>query len=163
MSGRRVQEASCCWLPLSKRKFSARCKKPCQLPLPQPLLVLPGLVPKRICNRRYPSCFSLWRVWSVPGICAARPGDGLALLSGRSRAYGYRQRERFLTDWTQAGGAARMTELLATWTAQTWKTPGTIYYLDGHRKAVFSDYLIARGLIGRTGPHPGVPSAHFAP
>jgi hypothetical protein len=44
-----------------------------------------------------------------------------------------------------------MTELLATWTAQLWKTLGTTYYLDGHRKAVFTDHLIPRGLIGRTG------------
>ena len=78
-------------------------------------------------------------------------GDGLALLSGHSRAYGYRQIERFLTHWTQAGGAQRMTELLATWTAQLWKTPGTTYYLDGLSLAVFTDHLIPRGLIGRTG------------
>jgi hypothetical protein len=75
-------------------------------------------------------------------------GDGLALPSGRSRAYGCQQIERFLTHWTQAGGAQRMTELLATWTAQIWRTPGTTYYLDGLSLAVFTDRLIPRGLIG---------------
>ncbi len=44
-----------------------------------------------------------------------------------------------------------MTELLATWTAQIWRTPGTTYYLDGLSLAVFTDRLIPRGLIGRTG------------
>lgn len=31
------------------------------------------------------------------------------------------------------------------------RTNSAVYYLDGHRKPVFSDYLLPRGVIGRTG------------
>ena len=41
-----------------------------------------------------------------------------------------------------------MTELLATWTAQTWKTPATTYYLDGHRKAVFTTTSLHADSLG---------------
>lgn len=52
-----------------------------------------------------------------------------------------------------------MTDALASWTTHLWHTPseGTelpqtpTYYVDGHRKAIYSDVLIPRGLIGRLG------------
>ncbi len=51
-----------------------------------------------------------------------------------------------------------MTDALAGWTARLWQ-PGPrladgsppIYYIDGHRKAVYSDSLIPRGLVARYG------------
>jgi hypothetical protein len=84
--------------------------------------------------------------------------EGLALLTTRRRAYGYRTVERFLTQVAQAGGAEPLTDALARWTTRLWKpeaeesqsiSPPS--YVDGHRKPVFSDYLLPRGVIGRTG------------
>jgi hypothetical protein len=84
--------------------------------------------------------------------------EGLALLTTRRRAYGYRTIERFLSQVAQAGGAEPFTDALARWSARLWK-PGAEesqsisppYYVDGHRKPVFSDFLLPRGVIGRTG------------
>ncbi|MDQ5852241.1 MAG: hypothetical protein M3380_09250 [Chloroflexota bacterium] len=85
-------------------------------------------------------------------------GAALALLSGRSRAYGYRHVERFLAQVAHAGGAELFTDALARWTAALWLPPPTdsdspaiTVYIDGHRKAVYSDQRLPRGLIGRTG------------
>ncbi len=84
--------------------------------------------------------------------------EGLALLTTRRRAYGFRTVERFLSQIAQASGAKSFTDALARWTNRLWK-PATEesqphsspYFLDGHRKPVFSDYLLPRGVIGRTG------------
>jgi len=84
-------------------------------------------------------------------------GDALALLTGRGWAYGYRHIERFLSWLARTGAAARFTDALARWTTQLWQPASTesaapaYYYIDGHRKPVFSDRRIPRGLIGRTG------------
>ncbi len=84
-------------------------------------------------------------------------GDALALLTGRGWAYGYRHVERFLSWLARAGAADRLTDALAHWTTQLWHSAITApaapayYYIDGHRKPVFSDNRIPRGLIGRTG------------
>jgi hypothetical protein len=82
-------------------------------------------------------------------------GDALALLTGRKRPYGYRHVERFLSEVSCAAEA--LTDALACWTSSLWgirlptlQTPLTVY-IDGHRKPVYSDDLIPRGLIGRTG------------
>jgi hypothetical protein len=96
----------------------------------------------------------LRRPWDLRGYAQ----EGLALLTTRRQAYGYRTIERFLTEVAQAGGADALTDTLARWTTQLWKPTGEEnqqllppYYLDGHRKPVFSDYLLPRGVIGRTG------------
>jgi hypothetical protein len=85
-------------------------------------------------------------------------GEALALLTGRHRAYGYCHTERFLAELASIGADAPLTEALARWTASLWKLepqgrrcPVPIFYVDGHRKAVYADALIPRGLIGRTG------------
>ncbi|BCL79702.1 hypothetical protein ccbrp13_21670 [Ktedonobacteria bacterium brp13] len=51
-----------------------------------------------------------------------------------------------------------MTGALASWTASLWKQsshtaddPVPVFYIDGHRKAVYADHLIPRGLVGRFG------------
>lgn len=85
--------------------------------------------------------------------------DGLALLTGRHRAYGYRYVERFLSTLAGAGGAELLTDVLAAWTGALWRpqpraataAPHLPFYVDGHRKAVFSDRLIPRGLVARRG------------
>jgi hypothetical protein len=89
-------------------------------------------------------------------------GAGLALLTRRQRAYGYWHTERFLAQMARAGGDEALTNALAAWTATLWPReapqPGQLppaFYLDGHKKPVFTDHLIPRGLIGRTGKVPG--------
>jgi hypothetical protein len=85
-------------------------------------------------------------------------GEALALLSGRRQAYGYGQCERFLAQVARAGGDEALTEALTAWTARLWREdspepgqPPPAFYLDGHKKPVYTDHLIPRGLIGRTG------------
>jgi hypothetical protein len=85
-------------------------------------------------------------------------GDALAMLTGRSRAYGYFHTERFLSQVAQADGADTFTDGLAQWTARLWKPPTAstqarepLYYIDGHRKPVYADSSIPRGLIGNSG------------
>jgi hypothetical protein len=96
----------------------------------------------------------LRRPWGLRGYT----GEALALLTGRRRAYGYSQSERFLSQVARAGGDETLTEALAAWTARLWREeasepgqPPPAFYLDGHKKPVYSDHLIPRGLIGRTG------------
>jgi len=85
-------------------------------------------------------------------------GDALGLLTGRVRAYGFWQVERFLSHLACAGGEETFTDALAAWTCQLWSVqrsepdcPPPAFYVDGHRKPVYSDHLLPRGLIGRTG------------
>jgi hypothetical protein len=83
-------------------------------------------------------------------------GDGLALLIARKRAYGYRYTEEFLAYIAQADSAECLTDALAGWTTHLWKIQDTskeafssAFYADGHRKPVYTDVLIPRGLVGR--------------
>ncbi len=55
----------------------------------------------------------LRRTWDL----LSYTGDGLALLTGRKRAYSYRYAEEFLVRIAQASGAERLTDTLARWTA----------------------------------------------
>lgn len=94
----------------------------------------------------------LRRTWDL----RSYTGDGLALLTARKRAYGYRYTEEFLARVAQAGSAECLTDILARWTAQLWKIQDTsreafpsAFYVDGHRKPVYTDVLIPRGLVGR--------------
>src|SRR5438270_491006 len=95
----------------------------------------------------------LHRTWDLRGYTA----DGLALLTGRKRAYGYRYTEAFLSQVAHADGAERLTDTLAQWTTHLWHTSeeasepskALTCYIDGHRKPVYSDALIPRGLVGR--------------
>jgi hypothetical protein len=93
-----------------------------------------------------------------PGICTATRA-GLARLSGRKRAYGYHYTEDFLSQVAHAGGAESLTGALAQWTTDLLhpevegddERRSLTCYIDGHRKPVYSDVLIPRGLIGRLG------------
>lgn len=85
-------------------------------------------------------------------------GSALALLTGRRWAYGSRHVERFLAHLAQAGAADSLTSALAQWTAQLWllappdaEVPALTVSIDGHRKPVYSDVRLPRGLIGRSG------------
>ncbi|MDQ2906121.1 MAG: hypothetical protein M3Y81_21585 [Chloroflexota bacterium] len=112
----------------------------------------------------------LSRTWDLRGSTA----DGLALLTGRMRAYGYRYTEAFVSQLARADGAERFTDALASWTTHLWHstedTGGAEHpspltgYIDGHRKPVYGEVLIPRGLIGRLGvvsPSPSVPRVAF--
>ena len=96
----------------------------------------------------------LRRIWDLRGYT----GAGLALLTRRQRAYSYRHTERFLAQVARAEGDEALTDALAAWTAKLWPSaapepgqPPPAFYLDGHKKPVYTDHLIPRGLIGRTG------------
>ena len=101
----------------------------------------------------------LSRTWDLRGYTA----DGLALLTGCTQAYGYRYTEAFLSQLASADGAERFTDALACWTTHLWHAPAEemgeadhhlhalTCYVDGHRKPVYSEVLIPRGLIGRLG------------
>jgi hypothetical protein len=62
----------------------------------------------------------LQRTWDLRGY----PADGLALLTGRTRAYGYRYTEAFLSQIACADGAERFTDTLACWTPHLWHVSG---------------------------------------
>src|SRR6266567_1039483 len=83
-------------------------------------------------------------------------GNVLAVVTGRSQAYGYCHTERFLSQLAKANGAEALTTALGSWTAHLWEEglqeeAAPCLYIDGHRKPVYADGLIPRGLIGRTG------------
>jgi len=82
--------------------------------------------------------------------------EALALLTGRHRAYGYWHTERFLTHLALRGGAEVLTNALGKWSAALWQSGAEqevagCFYVDGHRKPVYADKLIPRGLIGCSG------------
>jgi hypothetical protein len=82
-------------------------------------------------------------------------GAALGLLTGRKRVYSYFHLERVLTSIAKAGAADHLTAALGKWTASLWPSPSAVsspcFYIDGHRKPVYADKLIPRGLIGNTG------------
>ncbi len=94
----------------------------------------------------------LRRTWDL----RSYTGEGLALLTGRKRAYGYRYPEDFLASLARTNAAERLTTALASWTKQLWDPTEKVsdpseaaFYIDSHRKPVYTDTLIPRGLVGR--------------
>ncbi len=85
-------------------------------------------------------------------------GTMLAVVTGRPRAYSQRYTERFLARLAHAGAAERLTEVMARWTWSLWQAApsspdqpaaAAAFYIDGHRKAVYSDVLVPRGPVGK--------------
>ncbi len=70
-------------------------------------------------------------------------------------------RSLFVERRARSDGAERFTDALASWATQLWHSTGETErteqphtltcYVDGHRKPVYSDVLLPRGLIGRLG------------
>lgn len=93
----------------------------------------------------------LHRFWDL----RSSTGQELALLTGRTRPYSYRHTERFLLHLVSLQADQALTEALARWTASVWqiekKSQEVSFYVDGHRKPVYTNTLIPRGLIGRLG------------
>jgi hypothetical protein len=114
----------------------------------------PETLPKQLVTLLFLEAVGLRRTWDLRGYS----GQALALLTGRPFAYGYRHTERFLAELAKAGADDGLTGVLASWTATLWKPqrplaegPAPVFYVDGHRKAVYTDHLIPRGLVGRLG------------
>ena len=129
-------------------------------------LPLDGHAPRRLAHATLTTCRqSLLTLLFLPAVGLRRTcdlswytGDALGLLTGRWRAYGFWQAERFLSQLASAGGEETFTDALAAWTCQLWSLQRAeanrqppAFYVDSHRKPVYSDHLIPRGLIGRTG------------
>jgi hypothetical protein len=96
----------------------------------------------------------LHRFWEL----RSYTGQELALLTGRAHPYSYRHTERFLLQLSSAQADQALTKALARWTTTLWQVKtrsqeasSPHFYVDGHRKAVYTDTLIPRGLIGNSG------------
>jgi hypothetical protein len=96
----------------------------------------------------------LHRFWEL----RSYTGRELGLLTGRPHPYSYRHTERFLLQLAAAQADQALTEALARWTAAVWQVgeksreaASSSFYVDGHRKPVYTETLIPRGLIGRLG------------
>ncbi len=114
----------------------------------------PAVVERLVRTLLFLPVAGLARIWDL----RSYTGTMLARLSGRPRAYSQRYTERFLARMAHAGAAACLTEVMARWTWSLWQTeqpearqPSAlgVYYVDGHRKAVYSDVLVPRGPVGR--------------
>src|SRR6266566_98838 len=85
-------------------------------------------------------------------------GSELGLLTGRPQPYSYRHVERSLRILALANADEAFTAALPRWTSALWQVKARSQeatsphvYVDGHRKAVDTDTLIPRGLIGNSG------------
>jgi len=116
----------------------------------------PSVVERLILTLLFLPVAGLARTWDLRGYTGAM----LAVLTGRERAYSQRYSERFLACLAHAGAAERLTKVVAKWTWELWQTehPSSdqpeapaVFYVDGHRKAVYSDVLVPRGPVGKLG------------
>jgi hypothetical protein len=114
----------------------------------------PAVVARLILTLLFLPVAGLARTWDL----RSYTGTMLAVLTGRPRAYSQRYTERFLARLAHAGAADRLTAVLARWTWQLWQTEQAspdqpaapaVFYVDGHRKAVYSDVLVPRGPVGK--------------
>ena len=114
----------------------------------------PAVVERLLRTLLFLPVAGLARTWDLRGYT----GTMLARLSGRERAYSQRYTERFLARLAHAEAAGRLTEVMARWTWSLWQpehpspdepSPPAVFYLDGHRKAVYRDVLVPRGPVGR--------------
>src|SRR3989441_346300 len=116
----------------------------------------PVVVARLVLTLLFLPVAGLARTWDL----RSYTGTMLARLSGRERAYSQRYTERFLACLAHAGAAERLTQVVAKWTWSLWQTEQAspdqssapaVFYVDGHRKAVYSDVLVPRGPVGKLG------------
>lgn len=116
----------------------------------------PAVIARLILTLLFLPVAGLARTWDL----RSYTGTMLAVLTGRERAYSQRYTERFLARLAHTGAAERLTEVMAKWTWSLWQPeqpsaeqPSTpaVFYVDGHRKAVYSDMLVPRGPVGKLG------------
>jgi hypothetical protein len=116
----------------------------------------PAVVARLILTLLFLPVAGLARTWDL----RSYTGTMLAVVTGSPRAYSQRYTERFLARLAHTGAAQRLTEVMARWTWSLWQpeqpearqssTPA-VFYVDGHRKAVYSDVLVPRGPVGKLG------------
>ena len=116
----------------------------------------PAVVARLVLTLLFLPVAGLARTWDL----RSYTGTMLAMLTGRERAYSQRYAERFLARLAHAGAAERLTEVIARWTWSLWQedqpcaeqaASTDVFYIDGHRKAVYSDVLVPRGPVGKLG------------
>ncbi len=116
----------------------------------------PAVIARLVLTLLFLPVAGLARTWDL----RSYTGTMLAMLTGRARAYSQRYTERFLARLAQAGAAERLTEVIARWTWSLWQPEPpealqpdlpAVFYVDGHRKAVYSDVLVPRGPVGKLG------------
>ena len=116
----------------------------------------PAVIARLLLTLLFLPVAGLARTWDL----RSYTGTMLAVVTGRERAYSQRYTERFLARLAHAGAAERLTEVVAKWTWELWqeeqseaRQPGApaVFYVDGHRKAVYSDVLVPRGPVGKLG------------
>src|SRR5438128_11103228 len=116
----------------------------------------PAVVARLLLTLLFLPVAGLARTWDL----RSYTGTLLAVVTGRQRAYSQRYAERFLARLAHAGAAERLTEVVAKWTWELWQavqpearqpSAPVVFYIDGHRKAVYSDVLVPRGPVGKLG------------
>ncbi len=116
----------------------------------------PDVVARLVLTLLFLPVAGLARTWDL----RSYTGTMLAVVTGRERAYSQRYTERFLARLAHAGADEDLTEVMAKWTWSLWQTeqPASdqpeapaVFYVDGHRKAVYSDVLVPRGPVGKLG------------
>lgn len=116
----------------------------------------PAVVTRLILTLLFLPVAGLARTWDL----RSYTGTMLALVVGRERAYSQRYAERFLACLAHAGAAEPLTQGVAKWTWKLWQAEQpssdqpdapSVFYIDGHRKAVYSDVLVPRGPVGKLG------------
>ena len=132
-------------LPLKQQSSSVSHPSPQRLLRPQRSLLL---------TLFFLPAVGLHRFWDV----RSYTGRELALLTGSPHPYSYRHIERFLLRLASVQADQALTKALARWTTTLWQVEtrsqevsSPHFYIDGHRKAVYTKTLIPRGLIGNSG------------
>src|SRR5258708_1833653 len=124
--------------------------------IPGPNPSNPAVLARLLLTLLFLPVAGLARTWDL----RSYTGTMLAVLTGRERAYSQRYTERFLARLAHAGAAECLTEVVARWTWSLWQPEQpsaeqpdapAVFYVDGHRKAVYSDVLIPRGPVGKLG------------
>src|SRR5258708_28136813 len=118
----------------------------------------PAVIERLVVTLLFRPVAGLARTWDL----RTYTGTLLALVTGRGCAYSYAYVEQFLSRLAHAGADERLTDALAQWTWAVWhdqraqheqeqEQHQVVFYVDGHRKAVYSDVLVPRGPIGKLG------------
>jgi hypothetical protein len=116
----------------------------------------PEVVARLLLTLLFLPVAGLARTWDL----RSYTGTMLAVVTGRERAYSQRYTERFLARLAHAGTVEQLTTVIARWTWSLWQTEQpaaeptstpAVFYVDGHRKAVYSDVLVPRGPVGKLG------------
>ena len=125
---------------------------------PMAYAIIGGLFVATLLTLLFLPVAGLARTWDL----RTYTGTMLALLTGRGCAYSYAYVEQFLSRLAHAGADESLTDAVAQWTWALWhdehiqqeqeqEEHRTVFYVDGHRKAVYSDVLVPRGPVGKLG------------